>query len=172
LGAGCSHDNAPARDVLPSSVQPPNPCELLSTAEVASAFDPVSDGGPGSIATATNDQRNCWWFPVAKDGVGVTLGIRTDAAASAAHTGLSLEQELDACSSAIPVNGLGDVAQYCPRSQTLTVLVAHTAVILQPLDSLGPVSLDPSQPVPDVQAQLVRLARLVLGRLPGVSSSS
>jgi len=151
-------------------VQPPNPCTLLSTAEVASVFDRVHDATGGDLATVKVDQRDCFWFAVDQNGVGLTIRIQTDAALTATHNGLTAAQYADECSEGIAVNGLGDLARYCPRTQTLAVLVGHTAMFLGALGGGQPATLG-SANLPDVQAQEVTLARLAIARLPVDTSS-
>jgi hypothetical protein len=164
LASGCGRHASSNDKTLPSSVQPSNPCELLSRSEIEDALgNAVQDGRGGELATDTDGQRDCFWFPAGDSRLGLSLRIQTDAALAKSHIGLTAAQLVDEGANFQSVPDLGDAAKYYPDTQQLIVLKDHTVVFLQ---GLGP---DHSS---SLQTQEVGLATRILSHLPAAPRAS
>jgi len=75
----------PPPQPLPSGSQSPNPCHLLTAAEVAATIGAVVDEPASSrLATDADAGRGCWWQVTGRNA-GVTLVVLTAKALAAAR---------------------------------------------------------------------------------------
>jgi hypothetical protein len=115
---GCSTKSGSA-NALPASVQPPDPCSLLTAATIESALHlrigSTESSGP---ATSTVAQRSCAWSQ--KSTGSLTLIVHTQAAEDATVRSRPIAQNIrftlqdmyaTAAPTAPPVKGIGDAAK-------------------------------------------------------------
>ena len=75
---------------LPAGDQPPDPCALLTTADIQMTLDGVTLESPGNharaaLATGVTGQRNCFWESADRNGGLLSLSVITARSAQAAH---------------------------------------------------------------------------------------
>ena len=148
---------------MPKSAQPPDPCALLSAADVSAALGvslvPAGPKPQSDLATADDPQRVCFWS--SQSGM-FSLIIHTqpaeDVRASTQHQATITMRELFDDSRGVPVRGIGDDAKlfHAPYGTILDVVSGARLLSFSTTDFPTAVA-DPA---------VERLAGLVVGRLP------
>jgi hypothetical protein len=171
VGCGGANSGAATRTLpLPVVAQPPDPCHLLTVAEVSSAIGTaVGEPKDAPLATAASPQRVCFWSGHPRGFVYMT--IRTQAAE---HARSLVEQQavghavyettmarlFDALPKTQPIAGVGDRAHFLGNSNADAWLEVLQGEIL--------IDLHVQQAV-DPGAVAEHLAHVVLSTVPGAA---
>jgi hypothetical protein len=137
---------------LPMAIQPPNPCRLLASHEVANATGlPVNgSGSQPTLATLGSTSRGCTWTMrvAGRFSARLTLSIITDASVAAARsagidTGLLPSQfDYESGLSFVRTDVLGYTAHYVKSETRFSVLTPTTLIVLN-VDLQGTVDQRP-----------------------------